>query len=88
MRLQVRFPLPGHGRALHLRVHHLDQPDALVRRLQALAAAHDVLALQQHLDDGRARGRVPSPVSFMASESSFSSSVLPAVSMAVSSVPP
>ena len=30
---------------------------------------------------------VPSPVSFMASESSFSSSVLPAVSMAVSSVP-
>ena len=30
---------------------------------------------------------VPRPVSFMASESSFSSSVLPAVSMAVSSVP-
>ena len=30
---------------------------------------------------------VPSPVSFMASESSFSSSVLPAVSMAVSRVP-
>ena len=30
---------------------------------------------------------VPRPVSFMASDSSFSSSVLPAVSMAVSSVP-
>ena len=30
---------------------------------------------------------VPRPVSFMASESSFSSSVLPAVSMAVSRVP-
>ena len=36
--------------------------------------------------DARVAG-VPRPVSFMASESSFSSSVLPAVSMAVSSVP-
>ena len=41
--LQIRFPLPGHRRALHLRVHDLDQPDALVRRLQALALPLDVI---------------------------------------------
>ena len=56
MRLQIRFPLAGHGRALHFGMHHFDQPDALVGRLQTLAAAHDVLALEQHFDDGGARG--------------------------------
>ncbi len=85
--LQIRFPLPGHRRTLHLRMHHLNQPDALVRRLQILPVAHDVFALQQHFDNRSARRRRPQPaVSFIASDSSFSSSVLPAVSIAVSSV--
>ena len=38
-------------------VDDLDQADALVGGLQALAVAHDVLALEQDFDDGRARGR-------------------------------
>ena len=83
---QVRLPLARHRRALYLGVHDLDQPDALVRGFQTLAFADDVFALQQHLDDRRAGGGVPRPVSFIASESSFSSSVFPAVSIAVSSV--
>ncbi len=55
--MQIRFPLARHDRALHFGVHHLDQPDAFVGGLQALAAAHHVLALEQHFDDGGARGR-------------------------------
>ena len=55
--VQAGLPLSGHDRALHLRMDDFDQLDALVGRLQALAVAHDVLALQQHLDDGRAGGR-------------------------------
>ena len=68
------------------RMDHLDQPDALVGRLQALAVAHDVLALSSTSMIAARVAGVPRPVSFIASESSFSSSVLPAVSMAVSSV--
>ena len=55
--VQVGLPLPGHDGALHFRMHDLDEADALVRGLQALAVAHDVFALQQHFDDGRAGGR-------------------------------
>ena len=37
-------------------MHHLDQMDSLRGGLQHLAFAHDIAALQQHLNDGGARG--------------------------------
>ena len=40
----------------------LDEADALVRRDERLTVALDVAALQQRLDDGRARGRGAEPV--------------------------
>ena len=56
---KILLPLPRHDRALDFGVHHLDQTDALIRGFQHLAVAQNVLALQQHFDDGRARGRRP-----------------------------
>ncbi len=55
--LQMRFPLPGHRRALDLRMHHLNQPDPLLRSLQVLPAARNILALQQHLNNGSPSSR-------------------------------
>ncbi len=54
--LQVGFPHSGHGRALDLGVHDFDQTHALVGRFQALPAADNELALDQHFDDLGSRG--------------------------------
>ena len=55
--LEIRFPLAGHSGALDLGVHDFDEPDALVRRFEAVATTNDVAPLEQHFDDGRARSR-------------------------------
>ena len=57
MRFRYASHWPVIAGTLHLGMHHLDQLDAFLGGLQHLAVAHDVVALQQHLDDGRARGR-------------------------------
>ena len=38
-------------------MHHFNQPNAFICRLQILAVAHDVFALNQHFDDGSPRRR-------------------------------
>ena len=48
---QLRFPLAGHRGALHVRVDHGDERDALVRRGQHLVLADDVLAAEERLED-------------------------------------
>ncbi len=59
MAFRSRFPLAGHRRALHFGVHDVDEANSLLCRLDAAAAAGDETALQQNLDDLRARGRRP-----------------------------
>ena len=44
--LEIRFPLTGHGGALHLRVDHLNQPDAFVRGFEGLPLPHNIAALE------------------------------------------
>ncbi len=55
--LELGLPLAGHGGAFDVRVDDFDEADALVRRLQGLALAHDVLAAEESLDDLGSRGR-------------------------------
>ena len=52
---EPRLPRAGHRGALHVGVHDLDQLDPLVGRGQHLAVARGVLAVEQGLDDRRAR---------------------------------
>ena len=54
--VQVGLPLARHDGTLDFGVDHLDQADSFVGGLEALAVADDVLALEQHFDDGSAGG--------------------------------
>ena len=55
------LPLAGHRRALHLRVHRVDERLAARSRDDPLAVAHEVLAREQGLEDRRARRRRAEP---------------------------
>ena len=54
---ELGLPLAGHRRALHVLVHHRDESDALLRRLEELAVADRVRAAEERLEDRGARRR-------------------------------
>jgi len=72
-------------RALDLGVHHLDEPDAFVRRSSSCRCAR-YSPLQQHLDNRRACSRSAEAALFHGVRQLFLFERLPAVSMAVSRV--